>query len=268
MGPRFLLVCAIASTAACQRLDDGEALEPTSLGDGGSGGDDGGTFVPADGSAGDETAGGGMMPANACDPVAQSGCASGEKCTVIVQGGEPVFVCVGGGGSDLQPFDPCQAEPTSGLDACPAGTACIGVTTSGVCLPLCDRDADCEAGVCGADPVNELPYCADDCSPFESLCTAPMSCRRNGERFSCEFLEEQDVGGALAACDITSDAGCAAGFACITGSLVPGCENPGCCASLCDLSGADPCVAPATCNSVLEASAPGFESIGACFVPA
>jgi hypothetical protein len=37
---------------------------------------------------------------------------------------------------------------------------------------------------------------------------------------------------------------------------------------LCDLGGADPCDVPATCNAVIDAPAPGFEGIGACFVPA
>ena len=41
-----------------------------------------------------------------------------------------------------------------------------------------------------------------------------------------------------------------------------------CCTALCDLSGADPCIAPATCVQVLMGPAPGFEDIGACFVPA
>ena len=250
----------------CQRLDDGEPLQPTSLGEDGTG-DGGGTFDPIE-TGGDDSTGGSAVPTNMCDPALQTGCAAGEKCTAITSSTGPVFTCVGAGGSELQPFDPCQASPETGLDACPAGTACIGTTSSGLCLPLCSSNSDCDGAVCSADPVNELPFCADDCSPFESLCAAPLVCRRNDERFSCGFLREQDVGGEAAPCDTTSDAGCAAGFACITGTLVPGCSSPGCCASLCDLGGADPCDVPATCNVVIDAPAPGFEEIGACFVPA
>lgn len=265
----LLWTSLVALAPACQRLDDGEPYSPTSLGDEGSGEGGGGTFEPAlTGGAEEDSTGGSAIPMDMCDPAAQSGCAPGEKCTAIATSAGPVFTCVGAGGSDLEPFDPCQAQPESGLDACPVGTACIGTTSSGVCLPLCTRDADCEGGVCSADPVNDLPFCADDCSPFDSLCATPLACRRNGERFSCGFLREEDVGGEAAPCETSTDAGCAAGFACISGTLVPGCASPGCCAPLCDLSGTDPCSAPATCTSVIDSPAPGFDEIGACFVPA
>ena len=122
--------------------------------------------------------------------------------------------------------------------------------------------------MCLSATVGSAPYCADDCSPFEALCTSPTQCRRNDERFSCRVPRESDVGGGGSPCEQEDDGGCAGGFVCVAGALVPGCTEGNCCAPLCDLEAVDSCGSPATCNQALSAPAPGFETIGACFVPA
>jgi hypothetical protein len=270
MRTSFLAAIVVAIPLAllgCQRLDD-EAPSPTSLGDGGgtAGDDDGGgdmtTFTPIDDGA--EGTGGG--PTNACDPVLQTGCAASERCTAISISGVASFICVDGGGTDLQPFDPCEPHTETGIDACPAGYACVGTGSAGLCVALCSSNGDCDAGVCGEHPETAIPHCADDCSPFDSLCAGVMQCRRGDERFSCQFPREEDVGGPLAACDAADDAGCGEGLICVSGALVPGCSNGSCCTTLCDVTDGG-CTAPSTCTAVFGAPAPGFETIGACFVP-
>jgi hypothetical protein len=135
-------------------------------------------------------------------------------------------------------------------------------------VALCLKDSDCDQALCIEDPVEDVPFCADECSPFESLCTSPLQCRRLDDRFVCRFPTLADVGGYGDACSLDQDQGCGPGFACLPGELVPDCTTANCCTNLCDLSGPDPCGAPATCAQVIESPAPGFESIGACFVPA
>lgn len=270
-------VCAVTlllATTACQRIPD-EGGPITSAG--GGGGDTGGTFGPgtfgtadptnnpADGSDVGDDEGGGEPP---CDPVEQSGCNDAERCTVVgSDDGEPTFGCVSDSGA-LQPFDACTAD-AAGQDGCPAGHACVAdIAGEGACMPLCATSNDCDLGSCTTSTFGVIPYCADDCSPFEPLCAAPTQCRRNGERFSCRVPQESDVGGAGSPCIQLDDGGCTSGLICVPGALVPDCTEQNCCAPLCDVDELGACASPATCSPALEAPAPGFESIGACFVPA
>lgn len=203
-----------------------------------------------------------------CDPVDQTGCTSGQKCTAILSGGVITYTCAAAPGG-LGPLEACSASPADGVDGCPAGYACLAdEAEAGLCAPLCEGNGDCTQALCLPARETDIPYCADDCSPFESPCPAPLQCRRNSDRFSCMFLGLGDVGGAGAECGITNDAGCAPGLVCLPGALIPGCSTDNCCASVCDTSEADPCTTPASCLPIFDGAAPGFESIGACFVPA
>lgn len=201
-----------------------------------------------------------------CDPIGQSGCNGTEKCTVVLQAGEPAYVCV----SDEETNDPlasCQAALDTGTDGCPAGYACLADETEiGLCAPLCLDNGDCVDGVCLPDLEHDIPYCADECSPFEGGCATPLQCRRLDDRFACSFVRPNDVGGQGDPCTQQEDAGCAEGFVCIAGALVPGCSSDSCCSVVCDVN-ADTCDSPATCVPLFEAPAPGAESIGGCLVP-
>jgi hypothetical protein len=203
-----------------------------------------------------------------CDPVSQTGCAMGQKCTAIVSGGLVVYTCAVAPGG-LGPNEACMASPADGIDGCPAGYACLADEAgAGLCAPLCEGDGDCDQSVCIPARETDIPYCADDCSPFASACAAPLACRRNGNRFSCTFLAVNDVGGEGDGCAPTDDAGCAPGLVCLPGALIPECAMDNCCTPLCDTTEANPCVSPSSCLPILSGAAPGFESIGACFVPA
>ncbi len=261
------LIAVALLGVGCQRLDE-EGPSPTSLGDGGTVGDGdtgmGSTFTPVPGATEDVSDDGGGT--QECDPVLQTGCAAGEKCTAVSDGNVPSFVCVGADGATLQPLDPCEPDMAGGQDACQPGFVCVGNDTGGLCVALCTADANCTGGVCAAHPENRIPHCADDCDPFDSLCSGQLQCRRSDERFSCLFPREQDSGGPLAACDPNGDAGCGEGLVCIAGALVPGCTEGACCTAVCDTVDGG-CTAPATCTSVFNSPAPGYETIGACFVP-
>ncbi|MCH9680518.1 MAG: hypothetical protein K0V04_03710 [Deltaproteobacteria bacterium] len=255
----------LASSLGCQQLpeepdDDGAGPGATQGADTG-----GGTLIPGDDTSADAETGGGSM--SNCDPVTQIGCAAGEKCTATLSAGAILYTCVADpAGLDVNA--PCQASHDDGVDGCPPTTVCLeDEAGQGVCVSLCEVDGDCTQAECLPARESDIPYCADDCSPFGSLCPAPLQCRRNGNRFSCAFIGTADIGGPGAACSIAEDAGCAPGLACLPGALVPDCATGNCCAPLCDLSEADPCGLPSTCNGILQGPAPGFEEIGACFVP-
>ena len=201
-----------------------------------------------------------------CNPVTSAECGVGEKCTAVLEGSSPSFACVGETGTQGI-GESCDVSLDDGLDGCTLGSVCLG-DEAGTCRPLCNSATDCTSAQCLNDPIHGVPHCAADCSPFEPTCAGALQCRRQSDRFSCVDALPGDVGGEGDPCELQSDAGCGEGLMCIPGALVPGCTSGGCCVSLCDLDSVDPCDAPATCNNALEAPAPGFESIGACFVPA
>jgi hypothetical protein len=203
-----------------------------------------------------------------CDPVAQTGCAAGEKCTVIVAGGDTRYECVADD-QTLDEYSPCTSSLGTGVDGCLAGLACLSdEMENGLCVEICLDNADCESGICESPPTSNATYCADECSPFESMCPPPMQCRRASDRFVCEFARNADTGATGEACGIQGDEGCAEGYVCLPGELVPTCTSGACCTRVCDTLAPESCDAPAICEPLFEAPSPGNESIGACFVPA
>lgn len=209
----------------------------------------------------------GGEPQTGCNPVAQTGCNPGQKCTALsITGSSDTYACVSDPGG-LEPYGACTASLHDGIDGCPPGYVCLeGLEDAAACVPLCLTNGDC-AGLCAYHPTDNIRYCADECSPFEPNCVTPLQCRRASDRFACKFPGNGDVGGQGAACEIAEDVGCTAGLACLAGALVQGCMDGNCCTTLCDLSGPDPCSGATTCNALLPNPAPGYEDIGACFVP-
>lgn len=256
---------------ACQRLDvdaSDEGPSPSDTGTGSSGTPDDETDEtdsdsdPTDDSDPDT---GGPIPLD-CDPVAQTGCNGTEKCTVVLQAGEVGYACVSDDGS-ADPYGDCQSALGSGIDGCPAGYACLDdEAESGLCVPLCLDSSDCTDAVCVPELEYAIPYCANECSPFEGGCDSPLQCRRLNDRFACTFVRPDDTGGQGEPCTPQEDAGCAEGFVCLPGALVPTCASDNCCSVVCDTN-ADNCDAPSTCTPLFDAPAPGAEAIGACLVP-
>ena len=222
------------------------------------------TFAPVD--TDDEGDGGGLE--TGCNPVAQTGCNPGEKCTAVKVSGAEAFACVSDPGM-LEPYASCSAALHDGRDGCSAGFVCLeGADEAGACVPLCLTNSDCNNGLCVYHSTDQVRHCADDCSPFSSDCTAPLQCRRASDRFVCKFPGDGDLGNQGSPCLIEEDVGCNIGFVCVPGPLVVGCTEPNCCTSLCDVSDADTCPGASTCNVLFSSPAPGYADVGACFVPA
>ncbi len=260
---------------ACQQLpsssdefgdgDDGDDGGSTSFGDDDD--DDDESDDESDDDEADESGDDGN-PTLDCDPVDQTGCADGEKCTVTESAGQVEYVCVSDA-QNLDPYSACTPALGTGMDGCPAGHACLAdEMDNGLCVPLCLDDADCDMGLCIEPSTTTAQHCGDACSPFEGGCIPPMQCRRASDRFVCEFGRNGDTGMATDPCSLMGDEGCAEGFVCVPGELVPDCTSGNCCTPVCDASAGDNCPSPSICAPIFSSPAPGSESIGACFVPA
>jgi len=272
---RHGVLVAVGFVLACQQLPSGSDEFGDAAGDDDGGSTTFGNEEDDDGSDDDDadetTEDGGTDDGNPtldCDPVDQTGCADGEKCTVVESIGEVTYTCVADD-QDLDPYAPCTPALGTGIDGCFAAHACFGdELDNGLCVPLCLETSDCQMGLCIAPPTTTATYCADECSPFETSCPAPMQCRRAMDRFVCELARSADTGGQGDPCALASDDGCAEGFVCLPGELVPSCTEGSCCTNVCDTSVGGGCDSPAICAPIFESPAPGSETFGACFVPA
>ncbi len=255
----FSLV-ALACQPAADADDPGDGDGDTS-GDGDPGDGDPGDGDPGDGDPG---------PTFNCDPSEDMPCPEGQKCTVLTSTGTPIYDCVPDDGI-LLPFDPCTPAPGTGQDQCPAGHVCITDSPgspSGLCLQLCGADEDCDAALCSAPPEVQIPVCAAICDPLAPLCPGLLVCQRvRQSNFVCQYAREGDQGSTGDPCDIVDDSGCAEGYVCETGGVIPGCANPSCCTALCDLADAEMCEAPMICGELPLDPQPGLENVGACYVP-
>lgn len=214
---------------------------------------------------------GNQDPVYNCDPVDQNECGEGQKCTPLDKyGKQNYYDCIDDDG-DIDTFDPCLPDKESGQDGCRAGSVCLAdYSEQGICVNLCLKDADCEAGLCIRDPKMDVFYCADECIPFSpSGCPGILECRRDRDRTACQFATEIDEGITGDECGSgLGDRGCRGGFACLAGAVVTGCQSLRCCAPFCDLNSQEQqCSDPDTCNSAFEDPAPMAENVGACYVP-
>ncbi|PRQ02539.1 hypothetical protein ENSA5_21840 [Enhygromyxa salina] len=264
-----LIFLSSLTTLACQptTLDDGsesETGDPSGDGDGDGDGDSGDGAPSTDsGDSGD--------PTFNCDPSEDMPCPEGQKCTVLTSGGgAPLYDCVPDDTAKL-PFESCTPAPGTGQDQCPAGYACIPSepdSPTGLCLELCGDDDDCDAALCSAPLDLQIPVCAAVCDPLAPLCPELQVCQRvRASNFVCRYPRANDQGSTADPCSVVNDSGCAEGFVCETGGIIPGCTDPSCCTALCDLADADPCQAPMVCGPIPLDPQPGLENVGACYVP-
>ena len=264
---RVLWSCALPAVllAACQRVpyDGPPEVEDTSS----SGGD----VLVTDGGDGGNDDGGGFGPEYKCEPGDPTSCPEGQKCSPLSNGGpQNKYQCVSDDG-ELLPGDECTPAPGTGQDRCSAGAVCLVSDpddTLGRCLKTCHTDDDCGASKCTQSPFTGANFCADTCDPLASSCPQGLVCRQATDRFICAMPIEVDTGMNSDNCDIASLRGCVENYACLPGATVPGCASTACCTNTCDLSlGDEQCAAPALCRSMFADPAPGFEGVGACFVP-
>lgn len=250
---------------ACQDTPFEEGADEVGDGDGDTGSED-----PSGDGDGEPTGDGDAEPTFNCDPQADMPCPDGQKCTVLSSGGPPIYECVTDDAEHL-PYDPCTPAPASGQDGCPSGHVCMTPSPdspTGQCLPLCKSDSGCDAGLCVAPPSSQISVCAAICDPLAPFCPDLQDCQRvRKSNFVCQYPLADDNGTTAEACNGALDSGCAEGFVCETGGVVPGCSQTNCCTSLCDLSDADPCEPPMICGDLDLDPQPGLENVGACYVP-
>jgi hypothetical protein len=262
---------ALLAALACQRLelgdDDGALTLQGGSGTSGGSSSTGGETGADSSEAEDDDSNDSSTPSFDCDPVLQTGCNPEEKCAAVVASGDVAYVCATDPG-ELDPLESCEAAIGSGVDGCPAGNVCIADEfDAGLCVPLCLNSNDCSTAICVDEPLHHIPYCAEECSPFEGSCPQPLQCRRDDDRFACEFSRSGDVGVQNEQCSTMNDSGCAEGFVCVAGGLVPECTTDSCCTVVCDTQD-DTCVSPSTCVPIFPGPAPGFENFGGCLVGA
>lgn len=203
-----------------------------------------------------------------CDPSEDASCPDGEKCTVLQSGGAAVYECVPDDTS-LLPYEDCTPSPMDGQDQCPDSHVCLAPPDSqmGLCLPLCTQDSDCDAALCAAPPESQIPVCAAICDPLAPLCPGAQDCQRvRQSNFVCQFPRAIDTGTTAEPCDIVEDAGCAEGFVCETGQIIPECAVTSCCTSLCDRTEPNACPSPTQCGELPLDPQPGLENVGACYI--
>ncbi len=153
-----------------------------------------------------------------CDPVAQTGCNPGEKCTFVRDIEHPAesrTFCRPDG--SVQSGNVCTSDAVTGLDNCVAGLFCAG----GICAEICSMAPDsCSSGfscallpglvdspgvgVCQVicDPLSDPSGCAVDEACFilvtqeTTVCATTMESGTQG--VACEYIN-----------------GCASGYSCI-----------------------------------------------------
>ncbi|MDC0719361.1 hypothetical protein [Nannocystis bainbridge] len=270
---RLATVLAFLSFGACQRVPYDDDDSAGNQGDSDSDGGDSEGLSDSDPTTGVSEPPPDLTPVFDCEPSGTPACPEGQKCTAVSEGGlQNHFKCVPDDGA-LLPLEVCTPAPESGQDACGAGTVCLSLTdgdpTSGLCFPICRNDIDCEPGLCTTSPFSGTTYCADSCDPIVAICPPGLGCRQGKDRFICEMMLEVDMGTEGANCSEFTGRGCAATYVCMPGALVPNCGSSNCCTSTCDTKEGDAqCASPSLCEPLFPAPAPGFESSGACFVPA
>ncbi len=165
-----------------------------------------------------------------CDPVAQTGCAPGEKCAQRIVTVEPWLAsttCVPDGTLDAnESCDPDFASD-SGYDECRAGLVCIGFPgAKGACVPICDQSN---------------PSCGDgECVGFFQL-----------------FDDHPGTGACMSSCSPTAQDCAAANFACYVGDRVGATCGPIPTESVCRRQD-DPCFGPDGINCFLNGCDKGY----------
>jgi hypothetical protein len=128
--------------------------------------------------------------AGACDPITQTGCAPGQKCTwirVAISGAqeigslgcEPDGTVAAGGACTYGAAKPTTCDLGTGYDDCTAGLVCDAPTdvdqAHGTCAPICDVNASPGSCAAGATCATHTGYFANAGDPptEDGLCGPP-----------------------------------------------------------------------------------------------
>lgn len=239
--------------------------------------DEGGTFII-------KPDGGGVFD---CDLWSQD-CEEGEKCMPYANDGGNAWNAARCSPLDATPAqvgDPCTVEGSgvSGIDNCELDSMCWNVdpeTNQGTCVSFCDgteASPICDDPQTSCNILNDgaLILCLPNCDPLLMSCNEGEACYPANDVFSCV----PDAGGETGAfgepCEYLNV--CDPGLFCAAADGVPGCQgSTGCCTPYCDTSEPD---ASANCPGAAggqecvpwyeeNQAPPGYETVGACVIPA
>jgi hypothetical protein len=176
-------------------------------------------------------AGGGADAGVACDPVAQTGCPAGDKCSL-----PPVCIPVGSVGDG-------QLCAAAGFDDCASPDLCIGDGTAHLCRQACNVGSDCRQSAVsvGATPEpNNLGRCLISlggttskvctlaCNPVAAAgppgCPAGYACQYFQTTPVPEATDCEPAGTAPESADCTT-AACASGLACVSNGTTQRCRQ-------------------------------------------
>lgn len=159
-------------------------------------------------------------PSQDCEPVAQTGCSAGQKCSQVTLSAEPEppleTRCVQAG--TQAKFETCShGDPgDSGFDDCEAGLICFG----GACQEICSADPDsCPADATCQEGPGIFPdrpgtgLCLVQCDPLVQNCPEDSGCfvtLAGGDRICAEPNLGQEQG---SACMFAND--CETGHGCL-----------------------------------------------------
>jgi hypothetical protein len=221
-----------------------------------------------------------------CDVWAQD-CPEDAKCMAWANDGGDVWNATKCTPLDPEPAaigDPCVVEGSgvSGIDDCELGAICWGVdpmTNEGTCVPMCtgsEANPMCPDGLeCTVAFDAPLIVCLPPCDPLQPTCAADEVCSSldffppDDIRFACQPMppfEPQPYGIACGGLQI-----CDEGHLCVAAEHVPGCADPNCCTTLCDVTVPTECPDAAsgpTCIPLFDRAPPGFGNLGVCGIAA
>lgn len=119
----------------------------------------------------------------ACNPVANTGCPAGQKCTSIVEATEPDLLTRTGCAPDgaVAIGGTCARDMATGVDDCVGGSWCIGGTCEEICSQApdnCPSDKTCVGFVGLFEDQENTGVCQPACSPSTRVadCGTDESC--------------------------------------------------------------------------------------------
>lgn len=218
------------------------------------------------------------LPQPECDPRRLDDCASGQKCSHVVDPElGPTNRCVELAGEGLE-GEAC--ERVGETDTCANHHICWATDAQGfggTCVAFCTAALVCEddLAVCSVSTGGLLSLCLPKCDPLIQDCAEGWGCYPDDyQRWACDRDQSGGAGAHGDGCACLNC--CDPGLACMSGALVDavGCGMQGavgCCGAICALEGGAP--VEGVCPTEAERCEPfydsdavlmGYEQVGLC----
>jgi len=119
----------------------------------------------------------------ACNPVANTGCQTGEKCTSIIESTDPFLGRTGcAPAGNVADGGACARDTTTGVDDCAGGLFCLSSVCTEICgtaPDTCGSESTCVSFVDLFDDADNTGLCQPGCNPVAA--GAPASQCATGE---------------------------------------------------------------------------------------